>query len=146
MRSVVPADPSDLDELLPLIRELHAHEGFEAPELRRSVARLIGDANIGRLLVCREGNKPLGYAIVSFGYSLEFGGRDAFVDEIYVRPESRSQGVGAHLLSACEHAALSGGARVLHLEVDRGNPRAQELYVRSGYKEHTRHLMTKWLD
>jgi ribosomal protein S18 acetylase RimI-like enzyme len=33
----------------------------------------------------------------------------------------------------------------IHLEVDRGNHPALELYRRIGYQDHDRFLMTKWL-
>jgi len=34
----------------------------------------------------------------------------------------------------------------MHLEVDRGNDPALELYRRTGYQDHDRLLMTKWLN
>ncbi len=40
---------------------------------------------------------------------------------------------------------LAEGIKALHLEVDHTNPRALELYQRSGFVEHKRHLMTRWL-
>jgi len=40
---------------------------------------------------------------------------------------------------------LHGGA-ALHLEVDYDNPDGKRLYLRRGFVDHERHLMTKWLD
>jgi ribosomal protein S18 acetylase RimI-like enzyme len=37
------------------------------------------------------------------------------------------------------------GVHAVHLEVDRGNDPAFELYRRTGYEDHDRLLMTKWL-
>jgi ribosomal protein S18 acetylase RimI-like enzyme len=38
------------------------------------------------------------------------------------------------------------GVSAVHLEVDRGNDPAFELYRRVGYEDHDRFLMTKWLN
>ena len=38
------------------------------------------------------------------------------------------------------------GVNAIHLEVDRGNDPACELYRRAGYQDHDRFLMTKWLN
>ncbi|MDB6031743.1 MAG: family N-acetyltransferase, partial [Verrucomicrobiales bacterium] len=37
------------------------------------------------------------------------------------------------------------GITAVHLEVDRSNSRAQELYRKAGYADHDRFLLTKWI-
>lgn len=49
-------------------------------------------------------------------------------------------------LQRVEEVCRMEGIRALHLEVDRGNTRAQELYRRVGYRDHDRYLLTKWLE
>jgi len=44
-----------------------------------------------------------------------------------------------------EQRAQELGVTAIHLEVDRGNKPAQGLYRRTGYVDHDRYLMTKWL-
>jgi ribosomal protein S18 acetylase RimI-like enzyme len=44
-----------------------------------------------------------------------------------------------------EARARELGVNAIHLEVDRGNDPALGLYRRTGYVDHDRHLMTKWL-
>jgi ribosomal protein S18 acetylase RimI-like enzyme len=86
-----------------------------------------------------------GYAVLAFGFSLEFHGRDAFLDELYVRESFRGSGVGTACLEWLEAVCRAEGVHALHLEVDRTNAGAKRLYHRLGYGDHDRHLLTKWL-
>lgn len=143
--SVRTAEPGDLERLLPLVRELWKHEEMTWHETRTpaALARLLGDASLGRVWIALEARRPIGYLALCFGYSLEYLGRDAFVDELYVEPARRSSGLGAHLLALAEAACPALGVGALHLEVDRVNARARELYARNGFLDKDRFLMTK---
>jgi ribosomal protein S18 acetylase RimI-like enzyme len=141
------AGPADLDALLPLVAEFHAHERIvlSADDRRAALARLLGDAVLGAVLVAEGPGGIVGYALLCLGYSVEFGGRDAFVDEAFVLPSSRGAGLGQALLAEAEAEARRRGVRAIHLEADHANPRAAELYRRLGFRDHPRHLMTRRL-
>jgi ribosomal protein S18 acetylase RimI-like enzyme len=87
----------------------------------------------------------VGYAVLLFGYSLEYRGRDAFVDDVYLAPARRGRGLGRTVLEQVESAARELGVRALHLEVERENAAAQALYRRRGFRDTERLLMTKIL-
>jgi len=87
----------------------------------------------------------LGYAAVALGFSLEFGGRSAFLDELYVRPSSRGLGIGTLALHLLQEACRGLGARSLALEVGLGNAGATGLYRREGFSTIGRQLMTRRL-
>ena len=141
------ATPADLDVLLPLVRELWKHEHLEWHEQRtpEALLRLLGDANLGRVWISEDAGRAVGYLVLCFGYSLEFYGRDAFIDELYVAPAYRNHGHGVHLIATVEAACAELGVRALHLEVDRVNERARNLYLRAGFRDHDRFLMTRQL-
>lgn len=104
---------------------------------------LVGDASLGRVwLICTAGT-AIGYMVLTLGFSLEYGGRDAFIDEIYIREPSRGQGIGTHALSFAEERCRALGVRALHLEVERANSGAYNVYRRVGFVDHDRYLMTK---
>lgn len=132
---------ADLPSLLAMQREFYAHEGYPFDEVVAASAMggFIEDASLGRMMIAGDA----GYLVVTFGYSLEFGGRDAFVDELYVLPAARGRGLGTEALALAEELCREAGVRALHLEVEFQNSEAKRLYARSGYYEHTRHLMTK---
>jgi ribosomal protein S18 acetylase RimI-like enzyme len=140
------AAPADLEALLPLVADFHAHERLATtPAGRRAaVARLLREPQRG-CVVLAETPALVGYGVLVLGYSIEFGGIDAFVDELYVAPAHRGKGLGSRLLDALEDAARRGGAVAVHLEVDDDNGRAQSLYARRGYALHARRLMTRRL-
>ena len=73
------------------------------------------------------------------------GGRDGFLDDFYLAPEARGRGLGRQALEALEREAQALGIRVLHLEVEGGNRRAEGLYRRSGFRDTGRRLMSKRL-
>jgi GNAT superfamily N-acetyltransferase len=139
------AGPGDLETLLPLVREFWVIErlAFVEPAVRRALAGILANPAFGRVVAIELESQPIGYYVLTLGYSLEHLGRDAFVDELYLREAHRDQGIG---LRALEHAAelcAQLGVGALHLEVDHVNPRARALYERNGFVAHDRALLTR---
>jgi ribosomal protein S18 acetylase RimI-like enzyme len=58
------------------------------------------------------------------------------VRNLYVRPESRGEGVGSRLLDAAEAALAAKGAEAVRLEAMATNDAAREFYERRGYSPH----------
>jgi GNAT superfamily N-acetyltransferase len=94
----------------------------------------------------QSNDQVIGYIVLTFGFSLEYRGRDAFIDEFYLRPQYRGQGIGTKTLAFVESACRTLEVRALHLEADFANVDAQRLYDRVGYQRHDRFLMTKLLE
>jgi ribosomal protein S18 acetylase RimI-like enzyme len=80
---------------------------------------------------------------LTLGYSFEFGGYDAFIDEVYIRESQRGRGIGKLALQMAEDECRALEVRALHLEVERENTNAQALYRKVGFVDHNRYLMTK---
>jgi len=80
-----------------------------------ALARLLGEGTLGSVIV--EGDPVVGYAVLTWGFDLEFGGRDAFLTEMYVRPEARRCGLGRALLDEVLRVARGEGAGAVHLGV-----------------------------
>jgi GNAT superfamily N-acetyltransferase len=139
---------ADLGELIPLMREFYAGEKlpFDEALLRHALGEIWDEPLHGGAWIARAGGEPVGYGVLCCGFSLEYGGRDAFVDELFVRPGWRDRGIGGLLLDAMEASCRDAGIAALHLEVDHDNPDGKRLYLRRGFVDHERHLMTKRLD
>jgi diamine N-acetyltransferase len=142
------AGGADVPALVVMMREFYAHEGlsFDEGAARAALSGLLDDESRGRVWLIALDGVAVGYAVLTFGYSLEFRGRDAFVDELYLRAEARGRGVGRRALQLMEQTCQALGVRALHLEVERANARAQAVYRQAGFLDHDRYLMTKWLD
>jgi len=142
-----PATRDDLDVLVALMRDFYAHERirFEPDVARAAMRGLLEDASHGRVWLVVDADGPAGYVVLTLGYSLEYGGRDAFLDEIFLVERLRGQRLGERAIEIAEATCRELGVRALHLEVERENTRAQSLYRRLGFADHDRYLMTRWL-
>jgi GNAT superfamily N-acetyltransferase len=141
------ADPADIEAVMPLVREFYAYERLELNSDRyvQLAQTLISNSDLGKMLVVEDRGVLIGYAVVGFGFSLEFGGRDALLDEFYLCESHRGQGIGAKILETVEEVCRTQGIHAIHLEADHFNVRVHEYYKRMGFRDHERHLMTKWL-
>lgn len=142
-----PATEADLTSILTMMQDFNAIEAipFDRDKLAPRVRELIGRPEVGGLLVFTVDGAPAGYAIVTWGWDLEWGGRDAFLTEIYVAGERRRQGVGRRGLDAAQAFARAGGAHALHLAVRHDNAPARALYDADGFTAQPRLIMTKLL-
>ncbi|NOD34104.1 MULTISPECIES: GNAT family N-acetyltransferase [unclassified Ruegeria] len=137
------ARPEDLDRLMALVTAFHAEARIEqdADKTRNALAPLLEGIPHGCVYLIGPGRAPLGYIILTFGWSVEFGGMDGFVDEIYIRPAVRGRGIATEVLLDLPKALAGAGLTALHLEVDRTSEAAQKLYLRTGFKPRDRYML-----
>ena len=147
VRRAVPLSAARMDDALLLMREFYAEEALEYRDSRArgALEGLLAEPARGGFHFLEADGRMAGYFVLTMGYSLEFGGRFALLDEFYVRPELRGAGLGTWALERIAEEAARRGAGALRLEVDRVNTRARTLYERSGFVAHERDLMTKRL-
>ena len=100
---IVPLESSDLPILLELIRELARFERLEH-EVQATVESLteslFGPNPGAGALLARCGDEPAGYAIYFFTFSSFVGRRGIWLEDVYVRPAFRRQGLGRTLIKA----------------------------------------------
>ena len=141
----------DLDTLLVFMEELFLEDRlpdqreFDSTRARSALEGLVHNPSYGGIWLICDGEAPVGYLALTLGYSLEFHGRDAFIDELYIRPPYRGRGWGTRAMEHAEAIAKSMNIRAIHLEVGHGNIAAQAFYRKAGYTDHDRYLMTKWI-
>jgi GNAT superfamily N-acetyltransferase len=80
---------------------------------------------------------------MAFGFSFEYGGRDAFIDEWFIRENFRNQGIGGKTLDHIAIQARKLQIKTLHMEVERHNDNARHLYAQKGYAENGRMLLSR---
>ena len=141
------AAESDTAALLKFMEAYYAFDGHGFDEQKAGVAltTLLRDDSLGRVWLILDGEAPVGYVVICFGYSLEWLGRDAFVDEFYLLPEFRRHGWGRKAMSFVEEAARSLNVTALHLEVVRQNAAALQVYRRLGFKDRESTFLSKWI-
>lgn len=134
------ADASRLDALLPLVRGYHEFEHVQMSDADRAaaVAPLLEPGSpLGCIWLIHSpdgaGGEAVGYVALCFGYSIEFRGRDSFVDEFFLVESARGRGLGSRVLEQVKAEARALGIAALHLEVARDNARARRLYEKWGF-------------
>ena len=130
------AAPDDLEPLIALAREYCLADGHEFVEARARAGftPLLAGHPLGQVWVAEHaaGACDVGYAVVTFGWSIEGGGAESLLDELYVR--QRGEGIGSRLLEAVLNAARVAGASRMFLETELANEGARRLYTRHGFE------------
>ncbi len=83
--------------------------------------------------------------MLGLGFSVEYGGVDGFLDDLYIVPEWRDRGLGSAVLGLLDAEARRLEVRAIHLEIMPGNDRAEGLYRRRGFRPSGRALYSKRL-
>lgn len=136
----------DLPSLLPLMRGYYQADGLTFSDRNaQAMKRLLSEPQWGSVLLATADEKPVGYVVLCIGFSLELGGNEAFVDELYVDPGYRRQGIAQRLLTALEKIARQRDIAALHLEVDSENEVAHRTYASQGFSasRDRYHFLTK---
>ena len=141
------AQASDFETLLDFMRDYYGFDGhgYDRGKARVALTALLRDPHFGRACLVRDGDAAVGYIVLCFGYSLEWLGRDAFVDEFYLREDYRGRGWGRKTMEFVEQEARKVEIRTLHLEVVRKNAAALATYRRLGFAEHESTFLSKWI-
>lgn len=132
------------------VEDGRAHAPFDFERTSASVAPLLEDDRFGVVFVAEGddvgGGRPtalVGYLVLTWGYSLESGGREALIDEVYAEP--RGLGVGSALVNAAVAECEQRGVRRLFLETEVVNDGARRLYRRHGFDADDSIWMSRWL-
>lgn len=143
MKSLHLASEEDTDRLLPLVAAFHAEMGFDtdAEHQLNAVAPLLAGSPHGAVWLIGPRRAPVGYIVVTFGWSVEYGGLDAIVDELYIRSAVRKRGMGSEALNGIGKALREGGVRALHLEVDITDETAVRFYRRARFEPRDGYLL-----
>jgi len=141
-----PFHNADLPELEQMVLALYQDdvggEGMSGEKVRRTVGELARHPEKGRILIFDAGAEVVGYAIIIYYWSNEYGGTLVSIDELYVKPGWQGRGIGAAFL---QHLiAEEMDAKGLQLEVTPQNARAYAFYLREGFRPaKNRHLFKR---
>ncbi|MEZ5377958.1 MAG: GNAT family N-acetyltransferase [Acidimicrobiales bacterium] len=138
MPTIRRAISGDRDRLLLLIDAFYRIDDhpFDRPRVLAGLEPLLSGDRFGQIWVAEDDGeatvgKLVGYSVVTWGWSLESGGLDCILDEIYV--ERRRSGLGSRLLAYSIDEARRHGARVMALETEAPNDGARRFYRRHGF-------------
>lgn len=127
------ATPEDFDRIVPMIQafyEIDRHP-YDADVVEDGLRPLLRGEAPGFVIVVEEEDDLLAYAVVTWGWAIESGGRDALLDEIYVT--ARGRGIGAEMMHHIIDRARAEGCRRMFLETESHNRAARIFYTRHGF-------------
>jgi ribosomal protein S18 acetylase RimI-like enzyme len=145
---VQPATHKDSNEIITLMRAYYTIDklSFNVDVARSALDKLLDNQDYGRVWLIMQDEMIIGYIVATFGYSLEFGGRDAFIDEFYIQAAHRGKGIGTVALHMITTELKKSKFRAVHLEVERENSNAQGFYRSQGFVLRERFsIMSKYL-
>ncbi|MDV3349735.1 GNAT family N-acetyltransferase [Leptolyngbyaceae cyanobacterium CCMR0082] len=137
------ASTDNLQQLLPLVEAYHEFERIHmtGKNRKQAIHGLLSDSSLGGIWLIVVDIAIAGYIALTFGYSIEFGGKDAFIDEFYIRPEFRGKGLGKQTLRQIQQEAKALDIHALHLEVAASNTRAQHLYAQTHFQARSKYML-----
>jgi GNAT superfamily N-acetyltransferase len=134
--------PAKADDCSALLDMIHQHAQYELGKASVSDATLLEliacSAPPVSIFVAVSKAQLLGYAALTFDFSLWRGSRWAHLDCLYVKTEARSLGIGAQLLAYAIGAARNSGADRIEWQTPDWNKRAISFYEREGAEAHVK--------
>ena len=142
--SIARVGPSDLDDLLPLMRgycDFYKVSPSDEDLLALSRALIDDPEREGVQLIARDAEgRPMGFATIFWSWSTTDAARLGVMNDLFVSETARGGGVADALISACRDECVRRGAARLSWQTAPDNLRAQAVYERvGGHRE-------QWID
>ncbi len=143
----IPFSQENRQQVLGLMAAFYAHfdYSFLASGMEALMQTFLDNPALGRGWLIRSEGQDCGYLVLTYRFSFEHGGRDAFIDELYLEPTFRGQGLGRQAIDFAVQQACAVGVQVLLLEVEQHNPEAKRLYLSQRFADSGRSLLMRAL-
>ena len=130
------ATVDDVDLLLRFSIDLATYE--DAPDAVTATPQSLARDGFGKdpqfaALIAERGGTPVGFALYTFNYSVWTAARGIFIEDIWVVPQERRNGVARALMQALARECVAKGYKRIDLNVLDWNP-ARGFYERLGFK------------
>jgi ribosomal protein S18 acetylase RimI-like enzyme len=120
------------------------HIDFEPARFARALEQALTQQHGSAFWLMHAQNK-VGYAIMLDGWSIEFGGLTVELDEFYVAPQFRNQGIASAAITALKNWCQTRNVAFMGMETTPDNIAAQKLYQRLGFNHTQRPVFRYFL-
>ena len=127
------AQPADADAIGQLLHDVHTEFNEFTPGPRAVAERVRTLLTDGEISVLVAGADPLGLAVLRFRPSLWKTALECYLEELYVVPDRRGQGIGRALMNAAIDLARCEGAAEMSLATGEDDLAARALYESLGF-------------
>jgi GNAT superfamily N-acetyltransferase len=139
------SDAANIASLVQGYWQFETIPGFERSRITDLLSAFMRQKERGACWLAMKDEQPIGYLLAVYVFSLEHGGMMAEIDELFVVPEQRSNGVGVALLREAEREMERAGLTRVQLQLSVKNRRARFFYEQNGFQRRGYVLMDKSL-
>ena len=130
------AGASDAAAVAKLLHDFNSEYEDYTPGVPALTERLGELLESDEITVLLAGDPPLGFALFRLRPSLWAKAGDVYLEELYVVPDRRGEGIGGALLDAAIQAARDAGANHFELTTGEDDTEARGLYESRGFTNH----------
>ena len=138
-----PLAIADIETIVTMMQEFYAIDNYpiDIDVSKALFEEFIKYENLGKSWLIVSDNELIGYIILTFVFSFEYQGKIAFLDELYLTEKVRGKGIGGKALKFIQSKSHKLSLKLIYLEVEKHNEKAQKLYLAHGFESHNRKLM-----
>jgi ribosomal protein S18 acetylase RimI-like enzyme len=138
-----PLEIRDISTITQMMQDFYAIDNYpmDIEESKKLFQEFITNENLGKSWLIYSEKEIVGYIILTFIFSFEYGGKIAFVDELFIKETARGKGIGKEAIQFIQREVPKLSLKLLYLEVEPHNENAQKLYLAHDFELHNRKLM-----
>jgi ribosomal protein S18 acetylase RimI-like enzyme len=138
-----PLEIRDISTITQMMQDFYAIDNYpmDVEESKKLFQEFITNENLGKSWLIFSENEIVGYIILTFIFSFEYGGKIAFIDELFIKETARGKGIGKEAIQFIQREVPKLSLKLLYLEVEPHNENAQKLYLAHDFELHNRKLM-----
>ena len=143
MISFKPLEIADISIITQMMQDFYAIDNYpmDVEVAKTLFQEFISNEHLGKSWLMYSKNEIVGYIILTFIFSFEYGGKIAFVDELFIKETARGKGIGKEAIQFIQREVPKLSLKLLYLEVEPHNENAQKLYLAHDFEFHNRKLM-----
>jgi GNAT superfamily N-acetyltransferase len=138
-----PCGPKDHPTLLKFVIEYYRFDKipFDRQSLSKGLSTLLRNLSQGQAWLMESHKKPVGYAVLTYNFDLEYGGVEGMLTDLYVSKRFRNRGIGSLALYEIEDFCRERGIPNIELQILHRNPHAETFYRKAGFQILPRKVM-----
>ena len=143
MTTFKPLEIIDISTITQMMQDFYAIDNYpmDVEVAKNLFQEFISNEHLGKSWLIYTENEIVGYIILTFIFSFEYGGKIAFVDELFIKETARGKGIGKEAIQFIQKEVPKLSLKLLYLEVEPHNENAQKLYLAHDFVIHNRKLM-----
>ncbi|MES2544989.1 MAG: GNAT family N-acetyltransferase [Bacteroidota bacterium] len=143
MTTFRPLQTSQIETISQMMQDFYAIDNYfiDIKNSKKLFEEFIANENLGKAWLIFNENEIVGYVVLTFIFSFEYGGRIAFLDELYIKETHRGKGIGKETVQFIKKEVASLNVKLIYLEVENHNHNAQKLYIANDFVVHNRKFL-----